>query len=75
MRSKTYLFSESVMPWMRAFAMLAPGVARDRHALADDHPGLLLERQWFAGIAAYWGASRRLRDAMVERLFAVRYES
>jgi len=73
MRSKTYMFSEAFAPWMGPFAVLAAAVAQGRHALPDDHPLIAQERKLIAQISDFWHATRRLRDAAVERTFASTY--
>ncbi len=73
MRMRTYLWSERFMPGMAAFAVLADAVAKDRHALADDHPLLAQERKLIAEVSAFWDTARRLRDAVQERTFTNLY--
>jgi hypothetical protein len=73
MRARTYMFSESFLPWMGPFSVLAAAVARDRNALPDDHPLLAQERKLIAQISSFWGIARRLRDAMIERTFSLTY--
>jgi hypothetical protein len=73
MRTRTYLFSEAFLPWMGPFSVLAAAVAKDRHALPDDHPLIAQERKLIAQISAFWQIARRLRDAMIERAFASTY--
>jgi hypothetical protein len=53
--------------------VLAAAVAKDRHALADDHPLITQERKLIAQISSFWQIARRLRDAMIERTFASTY--
>jgi hypothetical protein len=67
------MFSEAFLPWMGPFSVLATAVAKDRHALADDHPLIAQERKLIAQISAFWQVARRLRDAMIERTFASTY--
>ncbi|HRN87379.1 MAG TPA: DUF3141 domain-containing protein [Hyphomicrobium sp.] len=69
MRMRTYLWSERFTPWMGAFAVLADAVAKDRHAVRDDHPLMAQERKLIAEISAFWETARRLRDAAQERMF------
>jgi hypothetical protein len=69
MRMKSYLWSEHFMPWMSIFAVLADAVAKDRHAVPDDHPLKAQERQLIAQISAYWETARKIRDAAQERTF------
>ncbi|MEE9587724.1 MAG: DUF3141 domain-containing protein [Hyphomicrobiaceae bacterium] len=73
MRIKTYLWSESFMPWMGAFAVLADAVARNRHAIPDDNPLMAQERKLIAAISDFWESARRLRDAAQERAFTTMY--
>ena len=73
MRMKTYLWSESFAPWMRAFGVLADAVSKDRHPIPQDHPLLAQERQLIAQISAFWETARRLRDAAEERTFTTMY--
>ena len=73
MRAKTYVFSESFMPWMGAFSVLATAVAKDRHALSDDHPLMVQERKLIAQIFTFWQIARRLRDAAIECTFRSTY--
>ena len=73
MRMKSYLWSETFMPWMCVFAVLADTVAKDRHAVPDDHPLMAQERQLIAQISAFWETARRLRDAAQERAFTNMY--
>jgi hypothetical protein len=73
MRTSRYLWSEQFLPWMGAFSVLADAVAKDRHALADDHPLLAQERQLIAQISAFWETARKLRDAAEERAFTKLY--
>src|SRR5262245_10005125 len=75
MRTKTYMFSEALLPWMRPFAVLAAAVAKDRHGLSDDHPLLAQERKLIAEISSFWQIARRLRDAGIERTFSATYGS
>lgn len=75
MRVKTYMFSEAFVPWMGAFSVLAAAVAKDRHALSDDHPLIAQERRLIEQISSFWQAARRLRDASVERTFTLTYGS
>jgi pimeloyl-ACP methyl ester carboxylesterase len=70
MRWKIYLWSDQMAPWMRAMAVAAEAVARDRHALPDDHPLMAQERDVIAKISGVWENARRLRDAGLERAFA-----
>lgn len=69
MRARTYVLSESFMPWMGPFSVLAAAVAKDRHALPGDHPLIAQERKLIAQISAFWEIARRLRDAATERAF------
>jgi hypothetical protein len=73
MRMKTYLWSERFMPWMGAFAVLADVVAKDRHAIRDDHPLMAQERKLIAEISGFWETARKLRDAAQERTFTNMY--
>lgn len=73
MRTKTYIWSERFMPWMGAFAVLADAVAKDRHAVRDDHPLLAQERKLISEIAGFWETARKLRDAAQERTFTNLY--
>jgi hypothetical protein len=73
MRAKTYVFSESFLPWMNVFSVLATAVAKDRHALSDEHPLIAQERKLIAQISAFWEVARKLRDAAQERAFASIY--
>jgi hypothetical protein len=73
MRMKTYLWSETFMPWAGAIAVLADAVAKDRHAIRDDHPLLAQERQLIAQISAFWETARKVRDAAQERTFTNLY--
>ena len=75
MRAKTYVFSESFLPWMNAFSVLAAAVAKDRHALPGDHPFIAQERKLIAQISAFWEVARKLRDAAQERAFANVYQN
>ena len=69
MRLRTYVWSERFMPWMGVFNVLADAVAKNRHALSDDHPLLAQERQLIDQISAFWETARRMRDAAEERTF------
>jgi hypothetical protein len=69
MRMKSYLWSEHFMPWMGAFAVLADAVAKDRHAVPDDHPLMAQERKLITEISAFWETARKIRDAAQERTF------
>jgi hypothetical protein len=69
MRMKSYLWSEHFMPWMSAFAVLADAVAKDRHAVPDDHPLMAQERKLITEISAFWETARKIRDAAQERTF------
>jgi len=73
MRSRTYLWSERFVPCMSAFAVLADAVAKNRHAVSDDHPLLAQERKLIEQISAFWESARRLRDATEERTFTSTY--
>jgi len=73
MRMKSYLWSEHFMPWMGAFGVLADAVAKDRHAVPDDHPLMAQERKLIAEISAFWETARKLRDAAQERTFTNMY--
>ncbi|MGD9920933.1 MAG: DUF3141 domain-containing protein [Pseudorhodoplanes sp.] len=73
MRTKTYLWSERFMPWMGVFAVLADAVAKDRHAIRDDHPLLAQERKLISEISGFWETARKLRDAAQERTFTNLY--
>jgi hypothetical protein len=73
MRARTYVFSESFMPWMNVFSVLATAVAKNRHALSDDHALIAQERKLIAEISEFWAIARRLRDAAIERTFASTY--
>src|SRR3990170_591033 len=75
MRATTYVFSESFLPWMNAFSVLAAAVAKDRHALPGDHPFIAQERKLIAQISAFWEVARKLRDAAQERAFANVYQN
>jgi hypothetical protein len=73
MRVKTYMFSEAFAPWMGPFSGLAAAVAKNRHALSDDHPLIAQERKLIAEVSLFWQIARRLRDAAIERTFASTY--
>lgn len=73
MRMRTYLWSERFTPWMGAFAVLADAVAKDRHAIREDHPLLAQERKLIAEISGFWETARKLRDAAQERTFTNMY--
>jgi hypothetical protein len=73
MRTRTYLLSDAFMPWLGILSSLASTVASDRHALPDDHPLIIQERKLIAQVFSFWQASRRLRDASIERAFASTY--
>ncbi len=73
MRMKSYLWSEDFMPWMGVFAVHANAVAKDRHAVPDDHPLMAQERKLIAEIAAFWESARKVRDAAQERTFTTLY--
>lgn len=73
MRVSRYAFSECVIPWMGAFAVLADAVSKSRRPLPHDHPSLAQERRLIEEISAFWEAVRRVRDAALERSFAVTY--
>lgn len=73
MRTSRYLFSESFVPWMGPFSVLANAVSGNRKALTDDNPLLAQERQLISQIAAFWEAARRIRDAAQERTFTKMY--
>jgi hypothetical protein len=75
MRVRTYMFSEAFFPWMRPFAAFAAAIAKDRHALQDDHPLMVQERKLIAQISTFWQIGRRLRDATIERSFSSTYGS
>ena len=69
MRTSRYMFSESFMPWMSAFSILADAISNDRTALSDDHPLIAQERQLIAQISSFWETARKVRDAAQERTF------
>jgi hypothetical protein len=73
MRTRTYLLSDTFMPWLSILSRLAPTVASDRHALPDDHPLITQERKLIAQIFSFWQVARRVRDASIERTFAMAY--
>jgi pimeloyl-ACP methyl ester carboxylesterase len=73
MRTSRYLFSETFLPWMGPFAILANAVSGNRKALTDDNPLLAQERRLIAQIAAFWESARRIRDAAQERTFTRLY--
>jgi hypothetical protein len=73
MRISRYQWSEHLLPWMGAFAVLADAVAGNRHQLPDDHPLLAQERRLIAQISAFWEAARKARDAAEERTFISLY--
>lgn len=73
MRARTYLWSDRLMPWIGAFAVLAEAVAKDRHRIGDDNPLLAQERALFEQITAFWETVRRMRDAAQERSFAMTF--
>jgi uncharacterized protein DUF3141 len=73
MRTNRYLWSESFMPWMGAFAVLADAVSRNRHALAEDHPLMAQERKLIETVSTFWEAARKLRDSAQERTFTTMY--
>lgn len=53
--------------------VLAAAVAKDRRALPEDHPLIAQERRLIAQISSFWQIARRLRDASIERIFALTY--
>lgn len=73
MRTSRYLLSESFNPWMRGVAMLAPGVARNRKALAPGHPLVERERQLVTKVGEALEKSREARDAVYEQVFRLLY--
>ncbi len=73
MRTSRYLFSEAFNPWMAGVATLAKAVARNRHPLAHDHPGMVRERASIDEITQAWEAGRKTRDASCEQAFSLLY--
>jgi hypothetical protein len=67
------MFSEAFMPWMGPFSVLAAAIAKDRHALSDDHPLIAQERRLIAQVSSFWQLAHRLCDAAIERTFASMY--
>jgi len=72
-RTRSYLWSESFMPWMAGFSALADAVSKNRTQLSDDHPLMAQERKLIAEISAFWETARRLCDAAQERTFTNLY--
>ncbi len=73
MRTSRYVFSEAFVPWMLPFAVLADAVSRNRKALSDENPLIAQERRLISQIAAFWEATRKIRDAAQERTFTTMY--
>lgn len=73
MRTSRYLFSETFMPWMGPFAVLADAVSKNRKALSDDNPLIAQERHLISEISAFWESARKIRDAAQERTFTTLY--
>jgi hypothetical protein len=73
MRTSRYVWSERLMPWMGAFAVLADAVSKNRHALSEDNPLMAHERKLAESVSTFWEAARKLRDAAQERTFTTMY--
>ncbi|MET4805024.1 DUF3141 domain-containing protein [Limibacillus sp. MBR-115] len=73
MRSSRYLFSEAFNPWMRGVAVMADVVAKNRTALAKDHPLLEKEEQFIEEVSKALESTRMARDEGYEQIFGLLY--
>lgn len=63
------LFAESVNPWMKMFATLAPKVQEQRKEIASDNPFLQAQEQYSKFIEQFLQKTNDMRDQMEEKLF------
>lgn len=69
MRTRGYLYSENLNPWMTGVAMLAPLVRAQRQPVSQDNPWFELEKQVSRQISRSLETFREMRDQACEDLF------
>lgn len=74
MRTSRYLLSEGFMPWMRLISIAARNIERERHPASPGNPYRVQEHQFEDAVSSALSQARRLRDAGLERLFALTYD-
>jgi hypothetical protein len=74
MRTSRYLFSDEFNPWMRALALLAETVAKNRRPLQQGTPMIEREREGIKAIGQALENVRERRDSFYEQTFTFLYK-
>ena len=74
MRTSRYLFSDEFNPWMRALALLAETVAKNRRPLQQGTPMIEREREGIKAIGQALENARERRDSFYEQTFTLLYK-
>ncbi len=74
MRTSRYLLSDQFNPWMRALALLADTVAKNRRPLEEGQPMIEREREGIKAIGEALEKVRQGRDSFYEQTFTLLYK-
>ncbi len=74
MRTSRYLLSDQFNPWMRALALVAETVAKNRRPVQQGQSMIEREREGIKAIGETLENARKARDSFYEQAFALLYK-